>query len=149
MNEEAKDIRKEFYTFLTTYYLHQDRISVDRIQTLIAVEGATLAGTFALRHWPISIGVLFIGTIVVECIWRMCERDWDIRDNHILPFLDKFHIPMDFRFTNPASNWRRASFLMPKAVHFIEFVNILLLILLFLYYIGFRSLELKYLLAIS
>lgn len=149
MNMETKDITKEFYAFLTSYYLHQDRISVDRIRTLIAVEGATLAGAFALRIWPISIFVLIVGTMMIECIWRMCERDWDIRDNHILSYLDKFHIPLDFRFTNPASMWHRATFLMPKTIRFIEFVNILFMVLLFLYHIGIKSINLKYLLGIS
>ena len=147
---DAENVKPEhFYTFLTTYYFHQDRISVDRIQTLIAIGAGVLAGTFALQAVFLRLVLVVLGTLLLECIWRLCERDWNIRDNNVLPLLDSVHGAYGFRMTNPTSKWRKGSYLMPLAVRVIEIVNILLFVLLLLHSAGVGCLYIPFLLGVS
>lgn len=81
----------EVYRFLVTYYLHQDKLSWSRTQTLVVVEAGLLAASFA-KGGLIAIISLLIGSIVIWLIWRLIQRDWEIRDQN-LEIIDKVHGP--------------------------------------------------------
>jgi hypothetical protein len=79
----------EFYRFACAYYLHQDSLSWSRTQILFAVEGAALAAALSQRT-SIAVLALLSGSVLVFLIWRLVQRDWQVRDQY-LNFLDKFH----------------------------------------------------------
>lgn len=63
------------------YGMHLDKLFWSRVQTLIAVYGATLAGMYALRAvttlW-VPLAVIGFGLVVI--VWIFAERDHELRD---------------------------------------------------------------------
>jgi hypothetical protein len=82
---------EDFYRFACAYYLHQDKLSWSRTQILFAVEAAVLTAALSQsqRTW-IAVAALVLGSVLVFLIWRLIQRDWEIRDQY-LNFFDKFH----------------------------------------------------------
>lgn len=119
---EGKVSGSEIYRWLTTYYLHQDRISVERIQTFIAIEAGVLGGAFALRGL-MAVITLALGSFLVWMVWRMVQRDWQIRDQS-LHALDIVHKPLGLVIATPApTKWHRASAIMPAVARSLIAVN--------------------------
>jgi hypothetical protein len=77
---EAID-EKDFYRFICAYYLHQDALSWKRTELLFAVEAGVLAAAFSQRTSPaVAITALLGGSILVFLIWRLIQRDDQVRD---------------------------------------------------------------------
>jgi hypothetical protein len=113
------------YTFLTNYYLHQDQLSWRRTQLLVAVEGATLAAAFA--NPQLAELTLLLGIVLVLVIWRLVERDWEVRDQN-LHLLDADHQPLAVRMVKePRSRWWKGSFLLRIAFVLLIAVDLLLI----------------------
>jgi hypothetical protein len=89
----------EIYNFLTRYYLHQDQLSWSRIQTIVAIEGAVLAGALA-KGGLLACGLLAFGALVIWLLWKLINRDWQVRDQD-LDLLDQVHKPKGIRLTTP------------------------------------------------
>ncbi len=130
--DEVKDA--DVYRFLTTYYLHQDVIFTGRIQTLVLVEGAILAGAFARQGVP-SVYVLVFGTWLVWLIGNIAQRDQDVRDQD-LDLLDTVHKPKAIMMVRPASSrWRRGSFILKSVLRTLMCINSVLAVLFALYFL--------------
>jgi hypothetical protein len=112
------------YTHLTEYYLYQDELSWSRTQLLVAVEGGALAAAFALR--PLAVPTLLVGTVLTSLIWRLVERDWEVRDQN-LGMLDKAHGPLGIRMTKRArSMWWRGAVILRTVFASLLAVNLIL-----------------------
>lgn len=111
--EVFKDLPKEVYAHFGASYLYQDQLSWGRTQLLVAIEAGTLAAAFALR--PIlAIAALLLGALLMAAIWRLVERDWEVRDHH-RDLLGKVHKPLDIRMTKePCNRWWRGSFILRR-----------------------------------
>ncbi len=82
---------KEFYRFIYTYYFHQDALSWKRTELLLAVEAGVLAAAFAQRSSvAVAVVALVGGSVVVFLIWRLIQRDDQVRDQYNRYF-KKFH----------------------------------------------------------
>ncbi|MCK4546136.1 MAG: hypothetical protein KAW17_01730 [Candidatus Eisenbacteria sp.] len=105
MSEEQQDVFKELpeavYAYLTANYLHQDQLSWGRTQLLVAIEAGTLAAAFSLR--PLAVPILLFGVFLVLAIWRLVERDWEVRDQD-LDLLDKVNKPLGIRMIKTPRN---------------------------------------------
>lgn len=61
------------------YTAYQDQIGWSRTQTMVIVEAGILAGAFT-REGPLSPLLLTLGTFAVYYLFRLVQRDWQIRD---------------------------------------------------------------------
>ncbi len=114
------------YKHLTDYYLYQDRLSWSRTQTLVVLEAALLAASYAKAGTFIAPVILILGTFVVWLIWRLIKRDWQVRDQN-LKLLDQVHERKGIRMVVPASTiWSKGSFITPRVVDLIIGVNVVL-----------------------
>jgi len=127
------------YQWLTAYFLHQDRVSWSRIQTIVAVEAGILAAAFAL-DCRASLVPLVVGTFLIGCVWRLVRRDWQIRDQDLAK-LDLVHKPRGIRITKRAANvlWSGAG-MLKLLMWSLGLIN-LALALLFLHFKGKSFLE--------
>ena len=91
---------------------------------MFAIEAGTLAAAFALR--PIAVPILLFGVLLVLAIWRLVERDWEVRDQ-ALNLLDKVNKPLGIRMIKIPRNelWRGSMILRAVFVGLIA-LNILL-----------------------
>ena len=80
INWEAID-EKEFYRFMYTYYFHQDVMAWKRTELIFAVEAGVLAAAFSQRA-PVAVLALMGGSIIVFLIWRLIQRDEQVRDQY-------------------------------------------------------------------
>jgi len=96
----------EFYRFIGAYYLHQDTLSWSRTQNLFAVEAGVLVAAFT-RHGWLALLALLLGSGLVFLIWRLIQRDWQIRDQYN-PYFDEFHKAWGVTLGVPPKNrWYR------------------------------------------
>lgn len=153
-NKDNKEIKlelgedKEIYRFFTTYYLHQDKLSWSRAQTMVAIEAGVLAAAFSkvgsnnnMGHLPWI--VLLFGTFLIFLIYRLSRRDREIGD-HVLEILDKFHIPKNIRVKpEPRNRWWRGRWILSIAVKIIIGINLIFSILFILVDLGFTTIDLN------
>jgi hypothetical protein len=133
------------YAHLTSYYLYQDRLSWSRTQTLVVLEAAILAGSYAQVGTALAPAILLPGTFIVWLIWRLIKRDWQVRD-HNLHLLDQVHQPKGIKMVVPASgNWSRGSFITPCIVYSLLVINGVLTLCYVLLACGVDNLSLKWL----
>lgn len=132
----------EVYRFLVTYYMYQDKLSWSRTQTLVAVEGGVLTASF-VKGRLIAIISLLIGSAIVWLIWRLIQRDWEIR-NHNLSILDKIHEPKGIRMTNePRSKMMTGRIISRWIIYLILILNGFFLVIFVLHRAGFNSIKLE------
>ncbi len=63
------------------FSIHQDNLVWSRSQTLIAIQGGTLAGAYGLRATPeLSLPLLGLGLALTVLLWIVVERDQNHRD---------------------------------------------------------------------
>jgi hypothetical protein len=94
---------EEFYRFIYTYYFYQEGVSWTRTQNLLVVEGGVLAAAFS-QHGQLAILALAGGSVLVFLIWRLIQRDWQIRDQYI-PYFDEFHKDWGVKMALPAKGY--------------------------------------------
>ncbi|MCA9399575.1 MAG: hypothetical protein KC618_07490, partial [Candidatus Omnitrophica bacterium] len=69
------------FAAVLSYYIHQNQIMWNRTQLGIAIQGAVLGGAYSLKDDLIaSCGILFVGIVLWVILWRIIERDREIRD---------------------------------------------------------------------
>jgi hypothetical protein len=120
INWEAID-EKDFYRFICSYYLHQDASSWKRTELLFAVEAGVLAAAFSQRA-SIAVTALIGGSILVFLIWRLIQRDDQVRDQ-FNRYFKKFHeklvadpaMPDRIMTVPPKTKWYRGG-------HIIRFI---------------------------
>jgi len=132
LNWEAID-EKEFYRFAYTLYFHQDKLSWSRTQILFAIEAAVLAVAFVQRvSVAVSVAALLVGSALAFLIWRLIQRDWQVRNQYDL-YLKRFHARLitDPRMRDrtmvvpPKSNWYRGGYIVPLIVWSLIAFNVL------------------------
>ena len=110
----------EFYRFVCALYLQRDTLSWSRAQLIFAVEAGVLAGAFSNKDSAIYfVPALIAGSVVIFLIWRLVQRDWQVRDQYNLYF-DKFHKEFLNEQINsgrimtvaPKSRWYRGAFIL-------------------------------------
>ena len=124
--EASKVTDNEIYKFLTAHWHHHNLLSWSKLNVLLVLEVATLAGADAIsaqRFWP--IGVLVLGTLVGGILYLLILRDWEVRDS-VCALLDQLHVPIGIRMIPRASS---------RAVHG-QFLLQLLLVLLVVANVG-------------
>ena len=118
----------DVYRWLTTYYLHQDRLSWSRMQTIVAVEAGILAAAFHMDVMA-SIVPLVIGTVVIILIWRLILRDWEVRDQD-LNVLDLVHKPRGIKVTcTPNRRITKGKTVLPLLMWTLVSLNVVLAML--------------------
>ena len=136
----------QIYNYMINYYLHQDRLSWSRTQTLIVIEAGLLATSYRLINTPLSVIILFLGTPIIWFIWRLIKRDWDVRDQNLDPYVDSVHKYKDpcIKMVKTAPNWwSRGSIILPLIVYSLIALNILLLICYSLLLAGVKIINLQ------
>jgi hypothetical protein len=117
----------EVYRFLYTYFIHLDRLLWSRIQAIVAIEVATLAGATAARHEGEAILGMFVlaaGTLLVLLIYGLILRDREIRDSYFA-HLDSVNQPLKIRFTcEPEFRCRKGSTILRVIVWGLIFGNV-------------------------
>jgi hypothetical protein len=73
---------------LVDFNLHQDRLIWSQLQTMIALQGATLAGGYALRGTSLSVIVVLLGVAFLAFLYLYIERLRKNRDIN-MPVVDK------------------------------------------------------------
>ncbi|HVC97981.1 MAG TPA: hypothetical protein VND64_30195 [Pirellulales bacterium] len=114
----------EIYRGLIVYYLHQDKLSWNRLQSLAVVQAALIAGALSARG-GLGIIALAAGVFVAIIAWSLIERDWEIRDQH-LHLLDAVHQPLGIRMVQPSRilpNWWRGTVIIRALLVLIIIVN--------------------------
>ncbi|MGH9745219.1 MAG: hypothetical protein ACRD59_03815 [Candidatus Acidiferrales bacterium] len=105
----------DFYRFISAHYFHHDNLSWGRTQILFAIEAGVLVAAFNKRGW-LAIAALVLGSLLVFLIWRLIQRDWQVRDQY-LKYFDEFHKPWEVMLrTRPKSKWYSGR-------HIVEFVT--------------------------
>ena len=87
------------YRALLSHYVHQDRLLWSRVQLLIAIQGAVLAGSYSLRdHW-LAFGILLAGSVITILLILLVEKDQRDRDMNlgIMDILGHRLLPADLR----------------------------------------------------
>ena len=114
------------YSFITSYYLHQDNLSWGRTQILFAIDAGTLAAAFAVKQ--LAPFTLLAGILLIIFIWLLIERDWEVRDQN-LEHLDKVHVPLGIVMVKkPKYPIRRGSFILRLVFCVLIFINAILAI---------------------
>lgn len=117
----------DIYHFLISHWQHHNELSWSKLNVILALETATLAGSFSIKEELLKCSLLVIGTIVGLIIYKLMRRDWHVRDYH-LPLLDKIHQHIANEVTN--NNEIRPIRMIPPAKSSIENGQILLLSLM-------------------
>lgn len=115
----------EVFRFMATYYIYQDQIGWSRTQTMVVVEVAVLAGAFA-RQGPLSPIVLVVGACVVCYLFRLIQRDWQVRDRigcNLDPVLKRYDIRL---VPAPAARLLRGGTIITRIAAGSIIVNLLL-----------------------
>jgi len=125
----------EVYRFISLYYLHQDKLSWSRTQTMVLIESGILAAAYKICSF-LSIVPLLLGAIIVFLFWGLIQRDWQIRDNQLekLDDIHKYYGVHPFRIEAKHYWWKGrfvAFFLTYSAIVF----NIIVSIFLISYYL--------------
>ena len=111
----VKVSENEIYRFVTTQYLHQNQLSWSRLQTIFAVETATLTSAFVKPGFYGNAAV-FLGSAVIVILYLMVIRDWQVRDQNN-NLLDNVHQPLNIRLIiKPKYWWQRGKNLFPIAI---------------------------------
>jgi hypothetical protein len=98
--------KSDFYRFIYTYYFHQDTLSWRRTQILLVAEAGILAAAFNKHGW-LAILALSLGSLLVFLIWRLIQRDWQVRDQYN-KYFDECHAEWGVRLTvQPRTEWYR------------------------------------------
>lgn len=79
-NTEEAEADSGLYRALISHYLHQDRLLWSRVQLLVAVQGAVLAGSYSLRYHWLAIGILSMGVVLTILLILLIEKDQRDRD---------------------------------------------------------------------
>ncbi|HTT82308.1 MAG TPA: hypothetical protein VMF67_02390 [Rhizomicrobium sp.] len=115
----------DVYRFLYSYYIYQDQLSWNRIQSIAVVELAGIAGAVA-KGWPLGVLGLFLATLVVLAVWALMLRDWEVRDA-LEDTMRCVHERFGIEVIPPAKYWwRRGRRILPALVCGAVAVNIIL-----------------------
>lgn len=111
----AEVSENEVYRFITTQYQHQNQLSWSRLQTIFAVETATLTGAFAKPGFYGNAAIL-LGTVIIVILYLMVIRDWQVRDQNT-NLLDAVHQPRNIKLiVKPKFWWLRGYNLFGLAI---------------------------------
>jgi len=67
---------------MMAHWIHQDRLLWSRIQTLMALQGAVLAGAFVLRASWLGPALLLLGAALTTLVLAFTWNDLDDRDQN-------------------------------------------------------------------
>ena len=119
----------EIYRFLTTSFLAQNQLMYSRLQLMIAIEVASLAGAL-VKGGAFGFLLLLIASAVVVCLWLLAIRDRDA-GLKFLRLLDLVHKPLGIRvFPAPTKQWFRGSLLLAAITFVMLLGNIFVILLL-------------------
>ena len=114
-NHESQTSRSEsaLFSALLSHSAHQDSLLWSRVQLLVAVQGAVLAGSYALRGGFLPPLMLVTGAVLTGLIIALVEKDRLDRDGN-RPLIDALAmrlLPADlreshgFRFSAEPPKW--------------------------------------------
>jgi hypothetical protein len=124
---------KEFYRFIYTYYLHQDALSWKRTELLFLLEAGVLATALVQRtSVTVAVSALAGGSILVFLIWRLIQRDGQVRDQYNRYF-KKFHerfihdptMPDRIMSVPPKTKWYRGGQIVRVIIWSLIAINLL------------------------
>jgi uncharacterized iron-regulated membrane protein len=138
MNMNEQQMPAEIYRQFYTNWLNQDRLMWGRVQWIMTIEIAIIAG--AMQH-PNLLGCLgiVVGTLLIILLWnirRKDEADWQ----HCLKHMDTYHRQQGFPdlrvLSKPNPPWRSGRILIRITFVIVLLVNASLFIGLLLRYFG-------------
>jgi len=134
----------QIYQHMIRSYLYQDKLSWSRTQTLVVVEGGLLASSYYCVGAPLAVFILLFGTLIVWFIWRLIQRDWEVRDQNLENHLDKVHLDKGIKMVKESTYWcSRGSTIVRIIVYALIALNIILSICYFLLSLGVETINLQ------
>lgn len=90
----------EIYRFLTTRALAQNQLLYSRVQTMLTVEAAAIAGSIVAPKPVLKLVVLALDCLLITIFWLLARRDRQAQLAN-LDLLDRVHKPLGISLIPP------------------------------------------------
>jgi hypothetical protein len=121
----------DVYRFLCSLFIHQDNLSWSRTQAILAIEGASLAGSLVLGnggHGVLMRALLFFGSIALGLFWLLLYRDQIMRDHLLRKYLDRVHTQFHIRISPELRDFQRGRYIIAGIVVSLVLLNLIIML---------------------
>jgi hypothetical protein len=133
--DPLKVTESEIYRFIYMQWQHHNQLSWNKLNVLLALQTAILAGSFYVRPYWLGCCLLVVGTLVSIIVYFLMRRDSDVRDGH-LSIIEKVlaDIPdangKQIRVIPDGAWWKRGQHLLRLLLAVIVMMNIVAFLVL-------------------